>query len=156
MVLTTDIGTMLREHEFTRELSDRDITRLADMTSPRTYQEGKEVFRTGATASECYLIREGRVSVEIHDATRGGMPLQTLGAGKVLGWSWLIPPYKWCFDARAVALTRVLVVDGVLLRDAMEEDPGFGYAIHKRLVQVFADRLHAARLQFIDMFGPMT
>ena len=68
--------------------------------------------------------------------------IQTVGPGSMLGWSWLIPPYRWSFDARAVAPTSVIVVDGERLREACESDLKLGYELMKRF----------ANNEF-DMFG---
>jgi hypothetical protein len=53
----------------------------------------------------------------------GAMTVLTVGAGEVLGWSWLVPPYRWNFDARALEPTRAIALDGKCLRTKAEQDP---------------------------------
>jgi hypothetical protein len=79
--------------------------------------------------------------------------VQTLHEGDILGWSWLVPPYQWTMDCRAMQLTRVLSLDARCLRSKYESDPTLAYELFKRFVPVLADRLEAARLQLIDMYG---
>jgi CRP-like cAMP-binding protein len=76
-----------------------------------------------------------------------------LAAGEVLGWSWLIPPYHWKFDARAIEQTRALALDGKCLRTKCEEDHDLGYELLKRFAQIMEERLQATRLQLLDVYG---
>jgi CRP-like cAMP-binding protein len=71
----------------------------------------------------------------------------------VLGWSWLFPPYRWHFDARALELTRAIALDGKCLREKCEEDHDLGYELVKRVAQIIMERLQATRLQLLDVYG---
>ena len=72
----------------------------------------------------------------------------------ILGVSWLLPPYTWTFDARAVDATSAISIDGACLRGKCEEDPVLGYEFFKRFAGLFHERLHAARLQLLDLYHP--
>ena len=74
-------------------------------------------------------------------------------AGEILGWSWLVPPYRWHFDARAVELTRAIALDGKCLREKCEEDHDLGYEVMRRFVVIIAQRLEETRLQLLDVYG---
>ncbi len=89
----------------------------------------------------------------MHPPERDSVVLQTIGAEEILGWSWLIPPYQWRFDARAVELTRAIALDGQCLRNKCEANSRLGYELLKRVAQVFAERLLATRLQLLDVYG---
>ncbi len=148
------IERMLRGHDFTEGLSDEHVARLASMASLQTFHADERVLKAGERADRCYLIQEGQIAIEIYHPTRGGVPIQTLGEGKVLGWSWFVKPYRWTFDAMTYTFTRVIVLDGVRLREAMEADPEFGYPLAVRFMEVCAERVSHSRLQMIDMFDP--
>ena len=81
------------------------------------------------------------------------MTMQTLGGGDVLGWSWLIPPYRWGFDARAVEMTRAIALDGKCLRGKCEEDHEMGYDLVKRVASSLGERLDATLLRLLDMYS---
>jgi len=70
----------------------------------------------------------------------------------VFGWSWIFPPYRWHYDARALELTRTLVMDGQCLREKIEKDKVLGYELMRRFAQVMKDRLEATRLQLVDIY----
>jgi CRP-like cAMP-binding protein len=111
------------------------------------------LFREGEPANQFYLIREGNVALEVYAPGRGQVVLQTIGAGELIGWSWLIPPYKWCVDGRAIAFVHTIALDGKCLRGKCDENPRLGYELLKRVAGVFAERLLAARLQLLDVYG---
>jgi hypothetical protein len=76
--------------------------------------------------------------------------------GELLGWSWLVPPYRVAFDARAMAATHAIALDGACLRGKCEADPALGYALLKILSTVFVERLQDTRLRLLDVYGKGT
>jgi len=118
-----------------------------------TFEAGDFIFRDGAAADRFYLLRHGKVGVEVFVPGSGAVRLETLEDGEVLGWSWLFPPYKAHFDARAVTFVRALSMDGACLRAKCEKDPAFGYDLMKRFAPVLIQRLHATRMQLLDLYG---
>jgi hypothetical protein len=79
--------------------------------------------------------------------------IQTEGEGEILGWSWLVPPYYWHFDARATEKTQVIAIDGKCLREKCESDHDLGYKLMRRFALIIAERLEATRLQLLDIYG---
>lgn len=144
---------LLTEHSFFRDLPPDYIRLLAGCAKNVRFETGQTIFREGEDADQFYLIRDGRVALEAFTPERGLAPILTLGAGDALGWSWLIPPYKWRFDARAIETTLAFALDGKCLREKCEEDPRLGYELLKRIAEVITERLQATRLQMLDVYG---
>ena len=46
-------------------------------------------------------VRHGRVAIEVRHLPGRRWSSDTVQAGDVVGWSWLVPPYRWTFDGRA-------------------------------------------------------
>jgi CRP/FNR family transcriptional regulator, cyclic AMP receptor protein len=113
---------LLKEHPFFRDLAPGVIQLLTGCAKNVRLEAGQVIFREGEDADQFYLIRDGRVALEVF-TPRGPAPILTISAGEALGWSWLIPPYKWRFDARATETTRALALDGKCLREKCDEDP---------------------------------
>jgi hypothetical protein len=84
---------------------------------------------------------------------RGSITFQTVGVGEIVGVSWLVPPYRWTYDARALELTRAIAMDAGCLRGKCEQDHDLGYEVMKRFVPVLVERLQATRLQILDVYG---
>jgi len=117
------------------------------------FEEGQMLLKEGEPADTFYAIRHGRVAVEIFVPQRGAMTIQTLEAGDVLSWSWLLPPHHNQFDARCLSLTRALAFDAACLRGKCDEDHDLGYELIKRFAGIIAQRLRATRLQLLDLYG---
>jgi CRP/FNR family transcriptional regulator, cyclic AMP receptor protein len=146
------LKSLVAEHPFTRGLDGRYVELLEGCASNAVFKTGEFIFRDGGEADQFYLIRHGKAALEVYAAERGSIPIMTVGAGEVLGWSWLFPPYRWQFDARAVELTRAIGLDGKCLRQKCDQDHELGYELMKRVVQVVEQRLQAARLQLLNIY----
>jgi CRP-like cAMP-binding protein len=114
---------------------------------------GQYLIVEGGAADTLYLLRRGRVSLEIRASGRLPIVIETLGPGAGLGWSWLFPPYRWQFDARATEPVGVIAVDALCLRSKAEADPVFGYELMKRFASVMVARLDATQLRLLDVYG---
>ena len=111
------------------------------------------LFHAEDPADWIYLIRHGRVALEITTPHQGAVQFETVGEGDLVGLTWLLPPYRWGYDARAIELTRALALDASCLRNKCETDHNLGYEILKRFLPVLVQRLQAARLQMLDVYG---
>ncbi len=147
------LETILAEHPFFAEMEQRHLQVLSGCASNVVFEEGQVIFREGEEAETFYLIREGKVALEIHAAGMGTITIQTLNAGDILGWSWLVPPYRWHFDARAIETTRAIAMDGECLRRKCEQDHDLGYELLKRFAEIITQRLQATRLQLLDVYS---
>jgi len=146
------LDVVLREHPFFEGLSEEYLKLLAGCGKNERYEKGQFLFRENGEADRVYIVRHGVVRIELFSTRRGPILLETVGEGSVLGWSWLVPPYRWRFDAKVLELTRVVSMDGACLRKKCEEDPKLGYELLQRFASVLADRLEASRLQLLDMY----
>jgi CRP-like cAMP-binding protein len=150
---THTLEPTLASHPFFKGLSEPHLALLTGCTSNVVFDAGAFVFREGQPADRFYLLRHGRVGLEIFPPAGGPLTIETLEAGEVLGWSWLFPPYKARFDARALTLVRALSLDGACLRRKCEEDKTLGYELLRRFAAVIIERLEATRLQLLDLYG---
>lgn len=144
---------LLKPHPFLAGLTDAQLRRLAATGARVHFAAGSRIFHEGATASHFYLIERGRVLLETHSAGHP-VPVQTLGDGEVLGWSWLFPPFCWHFGARAEDDTDAIAFDAARLRAECECDPSLGYEIMKRIAEMLTRRLQAARLKLVQAHRP--
>ncbi|MBI4559181.1 MAG: cyclic nucleotide-binding domain-containing protein [Candidatus Hydrogenedentes bacterium] len=146
-------STALSTHPFVAGMAEEHIQRLSQFAEPVTFEADRYLFRAGETATRFYLVSKGRVAIEIFDASRGPVSVQTVEAPSVVGWSWLVPPYRWCFDARALTPVEAVALDTEKLRAFCHEDHDFGYDFLKRCIVIFAERLYASRFQLLDMLA---
>lgn len=148
-----NLSEILRTHPFVKDLTEQHLQTLISCVTNVRFSEGSYIFHEGEEADKFYLIRTGRVALEIHAGKKGIIRVQTIGPGEVLGWSWLISPYRWHYDACVVEDVRALTFDGKCLRTKCETDHNFGYEMLKRFSQVLEQNLKATRMQLLDIYG---
>lgn len=144
---------LLAEHPLFSDLEPDMLAELAGCASNVHFDKGHVIFREGEEANRFYVIREGKVVIEVFHLERGSIPLQVLEAGQVLGWSWLVPPYKWRFDARAETEVRAFALDGACLRGKCAQHPRLGYELLKRFAMLMDRRLQATRRQLVETYS---
>lgn len=147
------LESILAGHPFLEGMARQHLALLAGYSSDVHFDAGRFLFREGEEANHFYFIRSGKVAVETFSPQRGPIEIETLAEGDVLGWSWIVPPYFWRFDARAVEATRAIALDGRCLRRKCEMDKDLGYELLKRFVNIMDRRLQATRLQLLDLSG---
>lgn len=141
------------KHSLLDELEPDHLAELLKGAREVEFTPGEIIFRQGEPANRFYLIQSGKVAVESSERGRV-VPIETLGAGDVLGWSWLFPSFAWHFQARALETTRAIACDGAHLLVRSEEDHDFGYELMKRVAQVLIRRLQATRKQLAQNERP--
>lgn len=147
---------ILEEHDFFKGLEPEYFDIVVGCALNAVFRPEEFIYREGDPAEKFYLIREGRVGLEINVPHKGTMTLHTVNKGEILGWSWLIPPYKCRFTARAFTKVRAIAIDGNCLRKKCEADHKFGYEFYKRFSGIIVQRLQATRLQLLDVFRANT
>lgn len=152
-MLTENLEGILTAHPFFSGMRPEHLQILVGCASNARFDGGEFILREGQEANEFYLIRHGKVALEVYAPERGPVNIQTLGEGEILGWSWLVPPYHWRFDARVIELTRAIALDGKCLREKCERDYQLGYELLKRFTQVMAERVQAAQFQLLDVYA---
>jgi len=146
------LSRSLKKQKLISELADEHIEFLAGCTKNVRYQEGEYLFREGDEADWLYIVRKGKVSLEIQDPARGVIVVETLHSGELIGWATIFPPYRWHLDARAARDTLVFAVDGKCLRSKLDEDHSFGSAFTRMMLREVHRRLERVRLQVLDVY----
>jgi CRP-like cAMP-binding protein len=148
-----NLERILGEHPFFRNLDESHLAVLVGCATNTRFNAGDYIFREDEDADSFYLIRHGKVALELHTPTGGTLTIATLEEGEVLGWSWLVPPYRWRFDARAIGPVVAIGLDGKCLRGKCEDDHNLGYELVKRFAAIITERLQATRLQLLDVYA---
>jgi CRP-like cAMP-binding protein len=134
-------------------LDDATLRFIAGCGVNTRFAPGDFLLREGEPAETFYVLRAGRVALEIDAPPRGPVIVETLGPGEVVGWSWLFPPYRWHFDVVALEPVRAIAFDGGCLRRKCDEDPRLGLELTRRFAGMIVTRLQATRLRLLDLYG---
>jgi CRP/FNR family cyclic AMP-dependent transcriptional regulator len=143
---------IVREHPFFAGLNEKFGELVAGCAKNVRFEAGQFLYREGQSADQFYLLRSGRVALQISSPVRA-ITFQTVGADEIIGSSWLVPPYRRGHDAKALELTRAISIDGECLRGKCENDHDFGYEMMKRFMPILIQRLQATRLQLLDVYS---
>lgn len=147
------IPDLLSEHPFFADLSGETLELVAGCGRNVHFRPDARIIAANEPADVFYVLRTGRVAIEVDTPHRGPLVIETIGPGDLLGVSWLLPPYRWTFGARAVDSTSAIGIDAACLRGKCDDDPALGYEMFKRFAGLVRDRLQATRLQLVDVYG---
>ncbi len=150
---TPEIRDLIAGHPFTSGLTPGEVDAIADGAQVVDLAPGEVVFKEGRPAGHVYQVTHGHIGIEVHLPQRGAVAVSTVGAGELLGWSWLLPPHAWRFDAIARSAARLVVLDAATVRAACDHDPALDRRVTRQVIRTMTARLEAARLQMLDLYG---
>lgn len=145
------MATRVALHPFLAGLNHDQLALLTDCAMPVHFNKGQVIFKEGETANRFYLIESGKVILESSGGLGEPVVIDTIGAGDLLGWSWMFPPYAWRFTARAAEPTHAIFFYGTILREYCERDHSLGFELLKRMAVVMNRRMQAARDKMIGV-----
>ncbi len=147
------IEDLLSEHPFFAGLPAPMLELIAGCGVNVHFDEDECIISENAPADLFFVLRSGKVAIEVDTPRQGPQTIETISSGQLLGVSWLVPPYRWTFGARAIDSTSAIAVDAACLRGKCDDDPELGYEMLKRFAVLVRDRLQSTRLQLLDLYG---
>lgn len=138
------MATRVAFHPFLAGMNRAQLALLTDCAMVVRFERGQVIFREGEFANRFYLIETGKVVLEENADTGERVIVDKAGAGGLLGWSWMFPPYTWHFTARAIERTEAIFFNSAILREYCERDHALGYELFKRMSAVMVKRLASA------------
>lgn len=153
MTADSKIIKLLKEQAFLDGLPAAYFPMIADCAELAEFRKGDYLMRQHHPAQCFYLLLSGYVSLNAHMAAQGVMQIETVMAPSALGWSWLVAPYRWHFDAQAMSDIKAVLVHTPCILGKVEQDREFGCEIYRRFIEVVVDRLHGAQLQMMDIYA---
>jgi CRP/FNR family cyclic AMP-dependent transcriptional regulator len=151
--LPESLRAEIARQPFLAGFSPRHLEQLAESALLMEFETGQPIFREGEPANRFFIILKGKVALESDGAEGSTIPIQTLGPGQDLGWSWLFLPHSLHFSAHAIEPTKLLFFYGVHLREKCEEDHDLGYELMKRVGRVVVQRLESTQRKLAECTG---
>ncbi|WP_329126334.1 cyclic nucleotide-binding domain-containing protein [Streptomyces sp. NBC_01465] len=143
-VLTSILSGLPTEHR----------TRVADLAHEVSFPAQARLFNEGQHADRFWVVRFGTVALDLHVPGRSPAVIETLGPGRLVGWSWLFAPYVWQLGATALRPVGAAEFDAAAVRELCRSEPELGAAVGLWVAQVLAHRLHSTRIRLLDLYGP--
>jgi CRP/FNR family transcriptional regulator, cyclic AMP receptor protein len=149
MAMIEVTAAALAAHPFLHGMSGDHRAVLAQAASDVTFPAGHQFFEDGGYATRFWLVQSGHVTVDVHVPGQGRVPIDTVGMGELIGWSWLFPPFTWAFGAVAASPVEAFEFDARKVRAQCVSDPALGYEVTWRVAEVLTKRLKSTRTRLI-------
>ena len=140
---------ILDEHPFFRSMKEHHLRIIVESATVVRFEPQQVIFHEGEPAQRFYLIRTGKVALQLVSYRTEPLTLLTLGEGDIIGWSWLFPPYRWKFTAKGLSVTQAISLDGGSLRARCDEDHDLGFELMKRFAQIIDNRVEALSVHLV-------
>jgi CRP-like cAMP-binding protein len=139
-------------HELLQGLAPADAEKVLSLGTRKRIASGTSLFRLGDLAQYLYLIESGRIRLTL--------PLQILGReedtlieekgpGQTVGWSALIPPYRFTLSATAATDSDVVALTPETLHALFESSPPVGARLCLNLALVVGHRLQTLQTMWL-------
>jgi CRP-like cAMP-binding protein len=146
---TLTLEKILDEHPLFKGMKEEHLRTLVESATVVRFEPGDVIFEEGDPAHRFYLIRTGRVALQLVSYRIEPFTLMTLEEGDIIGWSWLFPPYRWKFTAKTLDVIRAISIDGRRVCARFDEDHDFGYEVMKRFARIIEDRVEALSVHLV-------
>jgi CRP-like cAMP-binding protein len=110
------------------------------------------LFHEGQKSPNIYVVVEGKVGLDIWVAGRGATRIQTVGPGKLLGWTPLLAQGPMTATARVLDPCRLIAINAMQVLQTCGENPHFGMEFMRRTALALSRRLNATRLQLLEAY----
>lgn len=144
VVRTGAFGALTKKHQ----------EQLMSLAREVSFAIDERIFDEGAKADRFWIIHTGTVALDVHVPGRRAAVIETLGAGELLGWSWLVPPHHWHLGAQATSPVRAYEFDAAAVSELCGKDPELRQELLAYVAAVIAGRLRSARVRLLDLYAP--
>ncbi|UIX28738.1 cyclic nucleotide-binding domain-containing protein [Streptomyces sp. GQFP] len=127
--------------------------RLLALATEVSFPEDHTIFEAGGTADRFWVVRSGAVSLVQQVTPVQRVTVASLGAGDLLGWSWLFPPHQWDFGAEAFSPVRAYEFDAEAVLRLCDEEPALGLQLVRIIAEILAYRLELTRGKLMDHYS---
>lgn len=133
-------------------VSPEDAAAVLALGSRMRLAPGAVLFPLGSPADSLYLIIHGRVSLTLPMQVGGSdedILVEERGPGETIGWSAMVPPYRFTLEARAPLDAEVLAFSRAALLDYLAARPAVGQVVMRNLASVIGQRLQVFQAMWV-------
>jgi len=143
----------LRESDLFKGLDMKQLELFGKHFTKKTFEAGELVFVQGGLAENLYILLEGEVTLGIKAKGEVDITASSVGKkGETFGLSSLIKPYRNNVSATCTKKTRLLSVNGEVLRKLMKQNRKVGMDIMEKVAGIYYSRLNNTRAMITNLF----
>ena len=133
-------------YELLNDISSAEAEQVLKLGTRVFVPAGTSLFRLGDPADRLFLVERGRIKLTLPMSVRGreeDVFVEERAPGQAVGWSALIPPYRFTLTATAALYdAEVIALPREALLDYFADHPAAAYKIALNLAVVVGNRLH--------------
>ncbi len=134
----------LRNVEILNGLQDEELAVVARFCQEQTVPEGSMLCEEGARATKLFILEEGAISIRF----KKGVNFAVQTPGRILGWSFLVPPNRYTASAVTIRPSKLLVIMSPDFYSLINGNPTMGVKIMNNIAKIVASRMKA----FVDYY----
>lgn len=143
----------LKGHPFFQGLEENYFSDLEECSTRADYPKDIYLLRTQMPANDFFVLLEGQVKLLNHVPGGKVAALETIAAPNIVGWSWLVSPYRWHFDVKTMTPVSTLRIHAPQILAKMALDKALAADLYQRFMALVVERLQAARMQSMDIYA---
>ena len=110
----------------------------------KTYKDGVNLFMEETEATKLYLILQGGIALhfEMPQREKANTNIVTRKSGDTVGWSAIVPPYRYRLSGYCKGETTLLEIDRDALILLFETNYHLAYIFMRNIAVLTGERLH--------------
>jgi CRP-like cAMP-binding protein len=139
----------LKQIDMMGYLTDEMLQKLVPITDLLRFDEDEFIFRQGDQADRLYMLKEGKVLLELGVSDTITVFLSSLKPGYAFGWSAMLEDTTYTLNALCSERCQVLSIRAEKLKAILEDDHTMGFILSRRLLVLMKKRYDKRTEQFI-------
>ena len=139
-------------HKLLDGLSPEETDAVLAVGTPMTVPSGGSLFRLGDSADHIFLIERGRIRLSFPMVVRGkeeNVFFEEMTPGDTVGWSAMVPPYRFTLSASAPLETAAIALPRGELNAVCARLPEVGRKLGMNLVKLVGQRLQLVQAMWM-------
>jgi hypothetical protein len=127
----------LRKVDILQGLAEGELESIAQYFEEENFSAGVTLCEEGNNADRLYVLEQGKLSIN----SRKGDQYDIDMPGRIVGWSFLVPPFLYTASAVTKTASKVLMIKSPDFYYVIHKEPKMGMKVINNLAQVIASRL---------------
>ena len=136
-------------------LTDQMLEKIPPITELHQFKEREVIFEEGAKADTFYLLKRGKILLQVELTEMIIISLGSIKSGYSFGWSALLPGSGSSYTSYAVCAEpcEVLTMPGDRFLDLLNNDHTMGYRVMDAMAKILKNRLERRTEQFLKVMS---
>lgn len=133
-----------------QNLTDKMLEKIVPHLRVLQCGDREIIFEEGTKAENFYMLKRGKILLEMEISDRLGVSLGSIKSGYSFGWSALLAKPSHTNHAVCAEPSDVFAIPGQTLRDILEGDPLMGYKVMSIAATILKNRLERRTAQLLN------